>query len=381
MGLGDQFNTIIYFQDTGDIYAILPSRYIKSRKDLNRLLGMKETVGMKFFYVYGYFPLNKKDWTVRLASGSSAPRLVSLNGTDSALLLSQEEARFIISSYKKILFEFEGGMGDYLDQVDVVLQVLRSSPLLKITCLLDASRIAALQLIQGFNTVRCVGRRDEVIGKLPSIKFNRINELAGNYMPSGKIGAYSMISGLDAPAPRSPVILDRRELSATRKKLRTLIGRDHTSFFILHTMSGNTNAKSIRPADVVDLLTPLINKKGVYFLHVGGSGEEVIKHSRIISLQGKLSWVEVFYLTSISDGCVCIDSAVMHIAQHFNIPVLSLWGPTNPANILGPDSGVNSIITSEACAGCNRYECTPSLCMRNFNKAALKRALKKFSGG
>lgn len=190
-----------------------------------------------------------------------------------------------------------------------------------------------------------------------------------------------MISGLDAPAPRSPIILDDKQIDATKDKVHDLIGPGHTAFFILHTMSGNTNAKSIRPEDVVDLLTPLIDKKGVCFLHVGGSGEEVIKHDRIISLQGKLSWMEVFYLTSIAGGCVCIDSAVMHIAQHFNIPVLSLWGPTDPLNILGPDPGVNAVVTSEACAGCNRYDCTPSICMRSFNKAALRRALKKLPGG
>lgn len=377
MALGSQFNTIIYYSDTGDIREVLPNRYIKSRRDLNSLIGMQESVGMKFFYVPGAFPINPGDWIVKLASGSSAPRLITKDGVDSALLLASQEAQFILSNYKKILFEFEGGMGDYLDQADVVLEVSRAHPSKAFTVLMEFSRIEALHLMHGFSNIRVVGRRDEIAGKLPSIEFKKINSLCGNYLPDGKIGAYSMISGLDAAAPRSPIMIDKYDAHNAWLKVEHLATKGFSRFIILHTMSGNTNAKSIRPEDVVDIIKPLLNNKSLQFLHLGGSGEEVIKHSRITSLQGKLSWKEVFALTSISAGCVCIDSAIMHIAQHLNIPIVSLWGPTDPLNILGQDPGVNSVITSLSCANCNRYDCSHSKCMRSFDKSALRKSFKK----
>lgn len=381
MALGSQFNTIIYFSDTGDIFDILPNRYIKSRRDLNSLMAMPDSVGMKFFYVPGYFPIDKKDWVVKLPSGLRAPRLVTRDGIDSALLLASQESKFIIDNYDKVLFEFEGGMGDYLDEADVVLQLSRLDPLKKIMVLMDPSRIDAIRLIHGFENIKMFGRRDQIAGKPPSIKFNRINDLCGNYLPDGKIGAYSKISGLDSPAYRSPVIIPESAQENILEKAQGYIGNKYDYFFVLHTMSGNTNAKSIRPEDVVDLLNPLIKNKNIFFFHLGGSGEEVIKHDRIVSLQGKLSWVEVFALTSLALGCICIDSALMHIAQHCNTPCVSFWGPTEPCNILGSDPGVTAISTSMSCAGCNKYDCAQSSCMRTFNKSLIRRHLKKLIGG
>lgn len=377
MALGSQFNTIIYYSDTGDIREVLPNRYIKSRRDLNSLIGMQESVGMKFFYVPGYFPIDPKDWIVKLSSGSSAPRLITKDGVNSSLVLSSREAGFILSNYKNILFEFEGGMGDYLDQADVVLEVSRSHPSKSFTVLMDASRIDALQLMRGFSNIKAVGRRDEVAGKLPTIEFNKINHLCGHYLPNGKIGAYSKISGLDAPAPRSPIMFGKHNVRDALLKINHVFSKKSGRFIVLHTMSGNTNAKSVRPDDVVDIIKPLFADKALHFLHLGGSGEEVIKHDRITSVQGLLSWKEVFALTSISKACICIDSAIMHIAQHLNIPTLSLWGPTEPLNILGRDSGVISLITSISCAGCNLYDCPHSKCMRLFNKSALRKNFKK----
>ncbi|MDO9463796.1 MAG: glycosyltransferase family 9 protein [bacterium] len=377
MGIGDQFQTVVYYEDTGDIREILPNQYIKSRKSLNSLLGLPESRGIKFFYVPGYFPLMKENWKVKLGSNTRAPRLISQDGKDGVLLLSQKEAEYIFQHYKEICMVFEGGLGDYIDQADVVIACKKKYPEKKLLVEMDGSRKAALNLMDGFEmaasgTSATVGHNTK-----PTIEFSKINKMCGDYGAGGKIGVYSLIAGLDKTAERSKIKIPKNDQANARGIIQENIGKEYKTIIALHTMSGNCNTKGIPPAGVPDMLSSLLEDQDLYFLHIGGAGEETVKHEQIISLQGKLNWPEVFAAISLCDGCVCIDSAILHIAQHLGLPTVSLWGPTDCINILGNDSGVGAVTSTNNCAGCNQYECQQKDCMQHFNKKELNRKLKK----
>jgi len=141
-------------------------------------------------------------------------------------------------------------------------------------------------------------------------------------------------------------------------------------------MSGNCNTKSITPEILPDLLAPALIKKGVYFLHFGGNGELKADHEKIISLQGALNWEQVFCMMSLCSAAVCIDSSILHIAQHLNLPSLSMWGPTKVCNIFGVHHGLNAIEIPLDCTGCNRYECNHKNCMSSMNKAEFQGQLE-----
>lgn len=375
--LGTQFQTIVYYGDTGDIHTILLNQYIKSRKSLNALIGIPESTGMKFFYVPGYYPLQKKDWIVEIGDKHKSPRLVSRSGEDGGMVLLQKEALYILENYKEVLFVFEGGLGDYLDQADVIISCREKYPNKKIKVAIDGSRSGALNLLKGFKNAATIHGSDPAKFHMPVIEFAKISQSRGNYKPGGKIGSYSYIAGLDKTAKKAKIDIPEEDLKNARAIIEERIGQKYKTIIALHTMSGNCNTKGILPGALPDLLSSLLNNKDLYLLHLGGHGEEAAHHERIISLQGKLNWEQVFAIISLCDGCVCIDSAILHIAQHLMIPTVSFWGPTDCENILGEDPGVEKITTTLDCRGCNLYECRQSNCMENFDKKEINRKIKK----
>jgi len=104
-----------------------------------------------------------------------------------------------------------------------------------------------------------------------------------------------------------------------------------------------------------------------------------IVHPQVVSLQGKLPWEKVIAVMACCDGCVCIDSAIMHIAQHLKIPTVSFWGPTLPEHILDADPGLETVITTAPCRGCGGYDCDHCDCMTRFDKKEINRQLKKLT--
>ena len=381
MGIGEQYQTVVYYEDTGDIREIFSNQYIKSRKALDSLLGLPESRGLKFFYVPGYFPLLKENWKVRLGSKTKAPRLISQDGTDGALFLMQKESDYIFQHYKDICFVFEGGMGDYLDQADVVIACKKKHPDKKLSVEMDGSRRAGLNLMVGFETAAT--GTSATVGKNsgPTIEFSKVNKMCGDYGAVGKIGIYSTVAGLDQAAERSKINISAKDQANTRAIIQENIGKDYKTIIALHTMSGNCNTKGILPAGIPDMLSSLLEDPDLYFLHLGGAGEETVRHDKIISLQGKLSWPEVFAVISLCSGCICIDSAILHIAQHLRVPTVSLWGPTDCINILGNNHGVEEVTSTNDCAGCNQYECNQKNCMQHLDRKELNRKLKKLLKG
>ena len=376
MSLGDHFQTIIYYEDTGEIREIVPNQYIKSRKALNEVLGLPESRGLKFFYIQGSYTLMKEDWSVNLGNKRKAPALRSRDGKNAVLVIAKEEGKYIFKNYKEAIFVFEGGLGDYMDQADVIIACRKLHPRKKITVVMDKSRAKALSLMEGFEDINVVGNVGQVINRGPRIEFSKINALGGEYKPDGKVGIYSAISGMENTAPRAKIILSKGDKEYAQDFVKQKINSKGPVIIALHTMSGNTNTKSIKPEKVTELLSSLLKNEEIYFLHFGGAGEAAVEHPRIIPLQGELAWEKVFSIMSVCDKCVCIDSAILHIAQHLNLPTVSFWGPTAPINILGQNPGVSCVETTLDCKGCNAYDCNIGRCMDNFDKKAVTRILR-----
>jgi ADP-heptose:LPS heptosyltransferase len=58
--------------------------------------------------------------------------------------------------------------------------------------------------------------------------------------------------------------------------------------------------------------------------------EVVLNHSNIFSMAGKLSFRHELNVISQLDLMLSMDSANMHLASLYNVPVVSLWGGTHP---------------------------------------------------
>ena len=377
MGINSQFQTVIYNKFTGDIIRCAPNQYIKSKDRFSKLMAPNGVADLRFFYWHSAMPVDPAVFKVFVSSPGSPPRLVSNAGDDATLLFLEKEANFTFEHYRKVAIVFEGGMGDYLDQADVVIALHKKHPEILLTCLVDMTRAGALQMLEGLDGVSLKPMNDIGGGRSARIKFSSITRISPAYPSGGKNGVYSAIAGLDQPAHRCEFALPSAALLRARQLLEARIPGGYTKLVALHTMSGNTNTKSLTPSDALQLIAPLLKDKDLFFLHLGGAGEGSIDHPQVISLQGQLSWEKVVYIMACCDGCVCIDSAIMHIAQHLMIPTVSFWGPTLPGIILSTDPGVASVVTTAPCRGCGGYECGHHDCMVRFDKKEVNREFRK----
>jgi len=375
MDATSQFQTVVYDPNSGKIEVILPNQYIKSHASLDRMVPPQLGIRFKFFYERSGIPLDKKDFIVHPQSGDRPPRLISKDGSDPTLSIIRAAGRWVLAHYDNILFEFEGGMGDYMDQADALLALRVEYPEKHFSVSLRPERYAALKYLVGFDAFKFRPPKSKGATRIPSLSFSTIGRMGANYPPGGKVGVYSAIAGLASPAKRAAVEIPAPLLEDMNALIDNAIGRIPAHIIALHTMSGNTNTKSIPPAAALDLISPLLENEDVYFLHLGGAGEALVDHPRVIPMLGLLTWQEVFGVLSWCNGCICIDSAIMHIAQHLKVPTVSLWGPTAPQVILDDPPGIACVVSTMPCAGCNRYECDRTGCMTRFNRRDLNKKM------
>ncbi len=373
--LDAQFQTIIYDSLSGEIVEIRPNQYIKSRRALNLLLRDTTPLSIKFFYYHTAMPLVKSSYRVVIDPVKKRPGLVSISGKDPFLLILQQESERKLSKYKSILFLFEGGMGDYCDQADVVIKARALFPKVKfIVSLAHTNRSPALELLRGWDDIKVIGNDISSVRGSAVIDFTKINRVP-EYAPIGKVGIYSMISGLPGAAGRNSFSLPERLIESGTELLEMAAPFPAKHKICIHTVSGNTNTKSLAAEDFLKIFRPQLDRKDIVFYQLGGSGEERVDHPHVVSFQGKLNWQDVVSVLFSSSACVCIDSAILHLAQHMPVPVLSLWGPTDPVNILGSKSGVVSFSSTANCRGCNRWECDETICMQSFDVPEVRKML------
>ncbi|MBV8252814.1 MAG: glycosyltransferase family 9 protein [Chitinophaga sp.] len=90
-------------------------------------------------------------------------------------------------------------------------------------------------------------------------------------------------------------------------------------------------------AKMEEVIATVSGEKGHKILLFGGGKEEVAqlgalaaKYPQTVSVAGRLSLKEEMAVISQLDTMVSMDSANMHLASLFGVPVVSVWGATHP---------------------------------------------------
>lgn len=361
--LSEPFQTIIYEPRTGEIVSIRPGQYISSRKKLDRLVPGHKPGALRFMYLKNIIPIKKEDFKVVIQDPKTPPKLQTNDEKDSTLTFFRYQAEMILAGYRQIELCYEGGMGDYMDQADVTAQLIHDYPDNKFFLIARQDRMNAIRFMKGMEGATVIEDTARTRSRRARIKFSGINDMGGHYPEGGKVGVYSAIAGYKETVKRRKIKVPEAVMADVISRLRSLGISSKETLIAVHTISGKNNAKTLNTRKAKSILERIGQRHEARFLQVGGAGEESIEGESIINLQGTLNWQEVFGVLSLCRGCLCIDSAIMHIAQHLNIPTLALWGPTTPLNILDRDSGVNHITPRVECAGCGRYECEDNLCL------------------
>ena len=103
---------------------------------------------------------------------------------------------------------------------------------------------------------------------------------------------------------------------------------------------------------------------------------------KIIDLCGKTGLKELTALLAGAKVVVTNDTGPMHIAAALNVPVIAIFGPTDPAKT-GPYGWQTSrklkvVKTDVPCSPCRKKRCQELICMNNLSVNAVFRELKEF---
>ncbi len=99
---------------------------------------------------------------------------------------------------------------------------------------------------------------------------------------------------------------------------------------------------------------------------VRGKGKEG-KANSIENLAGKTNLREICYLLKGASLFVGVDSGIMHLASSFDVPVVGIFGPTDPFYV-GPQNKRSRVVREEmACSPCYLKGCAERPCMKNLD--------------
>lgn len=102
---------------------------------------------------------------------------------------------------------------------------------------------------------------------------------------------------------------------------------------------------------------------------------ESISNGKAISMAGKTDIKELLSVIRGARYVVSNDSGPMHIAAAFGIPVVALFGPTNPLRT-GPYGERHIVLMSGlSCSPCYKRECKTIQCMRDISVESVYEAI------
>lgn len=98
-----------------------------------------------------------------------------------------------------------------------------------------------------------------------------------------------------------------------------------------------------------------------YYNALGSNGN-------VFNLAGKTTLLDVYWLlTNYAALCLCVDSSILHLASYADVPIVSLFGPTDEKKY-GPWSGKRDLVISRddlKCRPCGKARCCAGCqCMR-----------------
>ena len=370
-----QYQTIIFSRPSGAIIKVLPNQYIPNKKALARVAGTPSPKDLSFIYFPYEFDIDTSTHRIAHPAFPGPPYLTDPQGTNIAVLALYSAAKSTLTNSNTILYSFEGGLGDYINQGNVISHILTQHPGKEIYISGRNDRFELISCLPHLDKAIITTRAKCVGAGTPSINFAQISQLEYNYPPFGKRGVYASLAGIDPAFPHVELTLPKPALTWAAQQWSSLSRKKTTLRISLHTRSGEPNSKTWPWSHTPTLINLLRDKYSPSFALFGGHGQESLPDKDIINGVGPFNWIQVASLLKTSHIVICIDSAIMHIAHHLATPTLSLWGPTAPTYILPTNHGTPVMVSGVPCHPCGNYNCKKGDCMLSITpQDVLKKA-------
>jgi len=361
-----QYQTVIYDRSSGSILTVLPNQYIANKKRLARFAGTQSPANLSFVYFTHDIAVDPAKHHVTQPSFPGPPYITDAKGTNISVLALFTAAEKLLLKSNTLLCSFEGGLGDYINQGNVISQLLSQYPEKEIYISGRRERFELLSFFPNFDKAIFTTKAKALNAGTPLIDFSHISRMDYNYPPFGKRGVYASLAGIHPTFPRATLSLPKASLTWAAKQWSSVSPGKNTPRISLHTRSGEPNSKTWPWNHTLELIKLLRHTHPPSFALFGGHGQESLQEDYIIDGVGVLDWLQVAAIVKTSHLTICIDSAIMHIAHHLDIPTLSLWGPTAATYILPTKHGTPVIESQVPCHPCGNYSCRKGDCMQSI---------------
>lgn len=159
------------------------------------------------------------------------------------------------------------------------------------------------------------------------------------------------------------LVIDREDLEEGRHILERLHIDLKSPLVIISPSAAGGSAKMWPAARFRELIEKLMEQRCDLFILLVGESKarelcfDIVRDfgPRVIAFAGQTTLRELMALLSLSRVAVVNDSGPMHMAAALNIPLVALFGPTDPDKT-GPSSG-QVIKTVQACSPCHLRQC------------------------
>jgi len=107
----------------------------------------------------------------------------------------------------------------------------------------------------------------------------------------------------------------------------------------------------------------------------------MLTHSKPFDITGRTSVMQLAAVIKKCQVFITSDSAPMHITTLCGVPLVALFGPTNPKRHLQPNSRYRVICKKLKCSPCYKSKCNDPICMRSITPEEVAFAVKELLKG
>lgn len=158
-----------------------------------------------------------------------------------------------------------------------------------------------------------------------------------------------------------------------------------TAPYIVLAMQGSQPNRAV-PLERAIAIANAVNEAGYHTVYIGGGNERAFADSICaaagpdnVNLAGETTLVEAMETVRRAAGAIMIDSGPMNIASLVNIPIVGLYGPSDPAEHR-PWSQCATVVGRGPCgcskAGC-RFRAGPGSCMMELDARQIVSELRR----
>jgi len=138
------------------------------------------------------------------------------------------------------------------------------------------------------------------------------------------------------------------------------------------------------PPEYIEKLTRLIVTSLSYEVVLIGDEKSLkitrrlnLNHPKVINLCGRTTLKELIYVIKKLNLLITPDSAPLHMALALEIPVIGLFGPTNPSRHIEKNENLFVIFKKLDCSFCYRHKCKKKECMKRISPQEVFKMIKK----